>query len=127
MTPAERARQIEKQEFEAECAAIRRRAYERLGMPSPVDERVKQWLAKPYEPSKPPRPLPFIGKQADNSKPNWTPRRPAKLRTVAGTSLTLRQWADYLGITLNALHQRIRRNGSLEAVVARYLHGEQDQ
>lgn len=123
MTPAERARQIAKQEFEAECVPIRRRAYEQLGM-SYTDERVKAWLAKPYEPAKPPRPFRTA---AEKEKREWKPRRPAKLRTVAGTSKTLPQWADELGITLNALHTRIHRNGSLEAVVARYLNEGSDQ
>ena len=126
MTPAERARQIEKQEFEAECPAIRRRAYEQLGMHY-TDERVKEWLAKPYVPGKPARPFRPVVKQVENSEPKPKRRRSGKFRTVGGMTMTLPQWAERLGVTLNALHTRIHRNCSLEAVVVRYLNEGSDQ
>lgn len=51
MTPAERARLIDRQEFEADCAAARRRAYEHLAaLAANKDDRVSDWLKKPYEP-----------------------------------------------------------------------------
>jgi hypothetical protein len=42
-----------------------------------------------------------------------------KPRTIDGESRTLREWADHLGITLNLLHQRMHKLGSLEAAIAK--------
>ena len=124
MTPAEHARQIDKQEFEAECAAIRRRAYARLGVnASEADQRVKAWLAKPYERGSFNLPARIAAKAPAEPRERVKPKRlkHGSKHTVAGTSLTLRQWADHLGITYNNLNQRIHKLGSLQAVVIRYM------
>jgi hypothetical protein len=41
----------------------------------------------------------------------------ARKHSIAGRSLTLREWAGVLGITYNALCQRMHKLGTLEAVV----------
>lgn len=136
MTPAERARLIERQEFEADCAAARRRAYEHLNaLASSNDNQVRQWLNKPYEPgtfirSAPPtsaRPKAESPPRSDSACPSGsrgTGGRPARKHTADGKTLTLQQWAGELGITARALYQRIQNHGSLEAVVARHKKKE---
>lgn len=136
MTPAERARLIDRQEFEADCAAARRRAYEHLdALASSNDDRTRQWLNKPYEPgtfirSAPPIPAkpkpedpPRIVSACANGN-RGTGGRPVHKHTADGKTLTLQQWAGELGTTARALYQRIQNHGSLEAVIARHKKKE---
>ena len=123
MTPAERARLIDKQEFEAECRAVRQRVYARLGIKQAEDRaRVQSVMATPV------RPGVFQHRLAAKSaapKPKKKRQRcvAGQIHTVAGRSLTRRQWADEIGITMNNMHQRVHKHGSVEAVVIRYLGG----
>ncbi|HEV7335548.1 MAG TPA: hypothetical protein VGO06_06225 [Bosea sp. (in: a-proteobacteria)] len=99
MTPAE-AREIEKQEFEAECAAIRQRAYALL-------------RNGPSRPSFSPAPTQLeqiaIGKEA--AGPN------AQLYSHAGRTMTLDDWAKHLGIPYQTLAHRLRQRWPIERVL----------
>ena len=46
------------------------------------------------------------------------PRRIAPQHTVNGISRTMREWAEHLDISQNALSQRVFKLGSLEAAIA---------
>lgn len=105
MTPTERARQIDQQEFAAECKAAldralayskqcrdseRRKVNVYMGRPEKAPERMS---AKPTDPV-----------QAKHN--------------IDGASRTVEGWARHLGITRAALSWRCRKFGSLEAAVA---------
>ncbi|MEP9373526.1 hypothetical protein [Mesorhizobium sp. KR1-2] len=121
MTPAERARLIDKQEFEAECRAVRERVYARLDAKRTADRaHVQGTMAIPVEPAFVKRPA--EAKPAAPTPPHM-PKRVGQPHTVAGRSLTRRQWAEELGITYNAINQMVHRFGSVEAVVIRRLGG----
>lgn len=88
MTPAERARQIDKEEFAAESAAIRQRAYD--------------WLAKQ--------------RPSVKSKPEMRGR--AMVYTALGHSRTLKEWAEASGIRMGVISQRIHcYNWNIEQAV----------
>lgn len=99
MTPAE-ASAIDRREFEAECAAIRQRAYE-LVQRRPVNSTAAQQRRCAPQPKKP--------SQANG--------RPAKRYTVDGITLPLSEWALRVGMTTSALHQRMRKGWTIEEVV----------
>ncbi|MBZ9757859.1 hypothetical protein LB524_21465 [Mesorhizobium sp. ESP6-5] len=118
MTPAERARLIDKQEFEAECRAVRERVFARLGVKQREDRtHVLHAMAKPVQPGQFKRP--FEVQPAE--PPSHKPKRNGRPHTVAGRSLTRRQWAAELGITYNNMNQAVHIHGSVEAVVRRRL------
>lgn len=118
MTPAERARQIDREEFAAECAAVRQRAY------AYVEHRrhearaeLATWLGRPapagvfkveMQPTRRRHVVAALERYRELS---------AKRHTVGGLTMTKRQWADYLGITYSALNTRISRLGSLEVAI----------
>lgn len=118
MTPAERARQIDREEFAAECAAIRQRAYARIGLKPEhkPDPRVRAWV-KREEPKAVFQP---VFKPVVIRRPKLDPRTPP-LHTVEGISLTQRQWAERLGIGVNAMHQRVHRHGSVVAAILKHV------
>ncbi|WKL27192.1 hypothetical protein Q1M63_24560 [Sinorhizobium meliloti] len=118
MTPAERARIIDKEEFAAECAAIRQRAHayvERRRHEARAD--LAHWLGRPAP----------VGVFKPDARPAIRKRTVAALargrdlavkrHTIDGLTMTKRQWADHLGITYSALNTRVSRLGSLEAAV----------
>lgn len=98
MTPAE-AREIDRQEFEAERAAIRQRAYELLRKaPLPA----KPLTAAPQEPSPASR----------------APLGPtAQLHTHNGLTMTLAEWAKHLGLHHRTLAYRLRQKWPIERVL----------
>lgn len=123
MTPAERARLIDQQEFEAECRAVRHRVYSRLGIKQAEDRaRVQRTMAIPVQPAFVKRPVAarqaVLEEQPAEPKPKYVRRHGpiAPVHSIAGRSLTRRQWAAELGITYNAMHQAVHRLGSIEAV-----------
>lgn len=112
MTPAERARLIDQQEFEAECRAIRARAlaYAR-SCQKQERRRVKAWIDAPE--------VIAIHEVPDFNKVHLKARtKRAKLHEVNGEALTLDQWALRIGKSKSALQQRIQKLGSLEAALA---------
>jgi hypothetical protein len=99
MTP-EQARTIDRREFEAECAAIRQRAYA-LVQRRPLNPMAAQKRRRAPQPK----------------KPRTANGRPAKLYTVDGITLPLSDWAVRIGMTASALHQRMRKGWTIEEVV----------
>lgn len=119
MTPEE-AREIDRLEFKAECRAVREHVFAHIADRHGAERaRVLRWMDR--EPPKAvfavktvvaaprPRPVPQLRPRREGCRGD---RRP-----VGDLSMTLREWADHLGITYNNLNQRIHKLGSLEAVV----------
>lgn len=101
MTPAERARLIEKQEFEAEAKAIRQRALA-YAKQRRKQERARIKAITSEKPSEP-KPVLRIGKQA-------------KPFTHNGESRTTEQWAKHLGIAIGTMRWRIKTHGFAAAI-----------
>lgn len=98
MTP-EQAREIDQREFEAECKAIRQRAYALIAMAKPS---IAITPAKPATPS-------FNGGPVGPT---------AKLYFHDGKLLSLRDWAQHLGMPYQRLANRVRRNWPTELVLS---------
>lgn len=105
LTPAERARQIDREEFAAECAAIRERAYFLLANPHRRDEIVERWI-RHAEPKGD-----FNTVVASASKPF---RRPAGLHSAFGHSRTLAQWSEATGLPIGTIRSRLRYGWTVE-------------
>ncbi|SIP96920.1 hypothetical protein SAMN05880582_101208 [Rhizobium sp. RU20A] len=120
-TPAERARQIDREEFAAECTAIRQRAFDRLSQPLRMDATVRASIERGT------RKLTWNGKINAPKPKRSRPTGPApREHQVMGVSLTVQQWADRLGITVNTLHQRAHRQGGMAAAIINHIerHGD---
>lgn len=102
MTPAEHARLIEQQEFEAECNAARLRAQRYVADRRREErERVNAWI------SGAPAFVPFVpAKGKRGAKP--------KLFTHQGQTKTIAQWAESIGVKEHAFRERLRSGMSLE-------------
>ncbi len=112
MTPEE-AREIDRLEFEADCRAARERAFALIAKRHGEERaRVLRWVKneRPKERFNPKPP-----KIKVDCKPSGFA---AKDHAIGGITLTRREWAERLGISLNTFQQRIHRTGSLEAAVA---------
>lgn len=101
MTPAERARLIEKQEFEAEAKALRERA---LAYAEQCRKRERPQI-----------------KASTKNKPNgpkvtFRVGRTPKPYTYNGETRTITQWASYLGISGITMRGRIKRHGFAQAI-----------
>jgi hypothetical protein len=100
MTPTERARQIDKEEFAAECAAARQRAF------AYVSERRKQERQKV-------RSLLGLPPSTDTEQQSpQTGKHGAFLYTVNGETHSLTEWAEILGVSRASLHARLNRGYS---------------
>jgi hypothetical protein len=132
MTPEE-AREIDRLEFEADCRAVRERVFARIAERHGAERaRVLRWVGNerprastrpswPYAPKSAAAKPAITGDVIQPIPPPPLPRsrfRPSLPRSVGTLSMTLREWADHLGITYNSLNQRIHKLGSLEAAVA---------
>ncbi|RFB95346.1 hypothetical protein B5K11_10455 [Rhizobium leguminosarum bv. trifolii] len=105
MTPAERARHIDKQEFAAECKAARERAVAYATRCRKREkEKVKAWLSGAE-----PAPINLAA---------MTIARQPVTHCVNGECRTMDGWAKHLGISKHALIIRRRKLGSLEAAIA---------
>lgn len=102
MTPAERARLIDQQEFEAESKAALRRAlaYSRR---KHEEERCR-----------------VLGIEVAGGNFNNAPPLPfgriAKLYTYGGETKTAAEWAKHLGLNVNTFQARLRKNGLAGAI-----------
>lgn len=101
MTPAERARLIEKQEFEAEAKALRQRALA-YAKQCRKQERARIKAITTEKPSEP-KPVLRIGRQAQPFTHN-------------GETRTIKQWANHLGIAQGSLRMRIKTHGFAAAI-----------
>lgn len=110
MTPAERARLIDEQEFKAECEALRERAFDLFEKKRRDDEIRWQRLNHP-EIEEAER------KQASPVQRNTFTRSSSKLHTFNGQSKTTTEWAEIVGITRSAFVMRLRSGMSLERAI----------
>lgn len=91
MTPAE-AREIDRREFEAECKAIRQRAYALVG-----------------------KARPRLATMPANQSSNHGPVGPTpSLFFHHGKMMSLREWSRYLGVKHSTLLRRIREGWPIE-------------
>jgi hypothetical protein len=105
VTPAERARQIDKEEFAAECAAVRKRALAYAKHCRKAERQRIKALSSGVEPA----PVSFAAMKIG--------REPVK-HCVNGEYRTFDGWAKHLGVTTGALLARRRKLGSLDAAIA---------
>lgn len=141
MTPAERARQIDKEEFEAECAAIRQRAiayssqrrredreaFLAAAAREPVVFTRRRTIHRRRTPMPVVEPMKPTAMIVDPTslKPKVSKPKPKPIRaaieprriTIDGVAMTRREWAEHLGISLSALNTRVSRLGSIEAAI----------
>ena len=103
MTPAERARQIDKEEFEAECADVRKRALENAAVKRAAESvQVEKAIGRRINPSKPP-------KKAPRQKPEKSvrPANPdAKRYSFRGKILTMQEIRVVTGLSTYLINQR---------------------
>lgn len=112
MTTAE-AEEIDRLEFEAECAAIRERAYaivkshrDKKQQTETISAELNEALdAKPY-----------ITRYEPRKK---TPGHAPKLYTAHGKTLTIRQWSAETGISVGTLRFRLAHGWTMEDAVTR--------
>jgi hypothetical protein len=124
MTPAERARQIDAEEFrqDSKRALDRALAYSQ----QKKDERRRAFLVTIYGETGKAMPLWNTLPSGQPAQPNTRPEpaqklrfhgRNAKLHTVNGRSFTVAQWAQELGISIHTLRARSTTSGSVEAAI----------
>lgn len=105
MTPAERARQIDKEEFKAASNAALQKALAYSAHVKKLERmKARAWIGLP-EPE-----TAQISKQPIRRQPN--------LITYDGKQRTLQEWAEHLGVSPSALLQRRRKLGSFEAAIS---------
>jgi hypothetical protein len=114
LTAAERARQIDQEEFEAECSAIRRRAFATLMRKPTRDPRVEQWIKRGSEPAVASF-KPQMAPRNQSVSPNF--RRPATMHEAFGREQSLDQWAQEFGIQRGTLRTRLKLGWTLEAAL----------
>jgi hypothetical protein len=107
MPPTERARQIDKEEFAAECAAIRQRAYARLGLKPQQDKRVERWLRRNVSATR-----------FNRSVPPASLRKPAVMHEAFGKAQSMDQWADEYGIAKGTVRTRLKLGWTLEQALS---------
>lgn len=115
MTPAERARHIDREEFAAECAAIRQRAYQRFGIAPQREARVERWI-KRKEPKRSTKPQ-YVRKAVQ--KASRAHAANAKLYTAFGHTRTLKEWASETGMSANTILNRLNMGWTLEDALTR--------
>ncbi|TCM57830.1 hypothetical protein C8J36_102633 [Rhizobium sp. PP-F2F-G48] len=117
MTPAE-AREIDRQEFEAECAAVRRRLYEHLlKVNGRRDTHVQRCISRGYEA---PRQRFNVATIAHaRMKPSPAARRPAATYEAFGRVQTLEQWANEYGIQIGTIRTRLKLRWTIEAALSK--------
>lgn len=118
MTPAERARQIDRQEFAAECAAIRQRAYAMLGSNLTRDANLDRWIKRKEPKGSIKRPH---RKKMDKATVSSCRARAAgaKLYVAFGHTRTLREWAEATGISRYTIRNRLEIGWTVEDAVSR--------
>ncbi|MBX5023054.1 hypothetical protein [Rhizobium lentis] len=138
MTPAERARQIDKEEFAAECAAIRQRAYDWLASQRPSKPKdMTRGLARLYEACGEEHTLrewseiTGISITTLNTRINvfnWPVERAVtetighfgrrgKEYTINGVTRSVSQWAKLAGISGSVAYTRITSGWPIEAAL----------
>ncbi|MDX0605412.1 hypothetical protein GOD78_30285 [Sinorhizobium medicae] len=104
MTPAERARHIDRKEFEAECRAIRQRALSYANAKRQAERALfEAWLGR--EPAQPPK--------RHGLKPGFKGRT----LTFNGVTKTVSEWSSETGISINTINGRLRAGLPIEEVL----------
>lgn len=104
MTPAERARHIDRKEFEAECRAIRQRALSYANAKRQAERALfEAWLGR--EPAQPPK--------RHGLKPGFKGRT----LTFNGVTKTVSEWSSKTGISINTINGRLRAGLPIEEVL----------
>ncbi|QND20393.1 hypothetical protein HB774_09945 [Rhizobium leguminosarum bv. viciae] len=107
MTPAELARQIDKEEFAAECAAVRQRAFVFLAQRHHAElARTALWLGR-EAPAAKFNPVFTLKPKKVVAPKESKPRATAHRFTHDGQTLTLKEWAAITGISAMSLRSRI--------------------
>ncbi len=101
MNRAERARQIDREEFEAECAAIRKRALAKLSSKPVRDPRVESWIKRTEQ---------------DDATSAWgrAAKDRAKKYPAFGEERTLREWSLEKGVNTSTIRRRLEKGWTLE-------------
>jgi hypothetical protein len=124
MTPAERARQIDKEEFAAECAAVRQRAYALFKVKPQCEKRVREWIRR-IEPKR------SIAKPTQQrnavEKSTRTHAANAVLHEAFGHKRTLNEWAAETGIATNTIRSRLKYGWTIENALTRTVQGHKKQ
>ena len=135
MTQTQLVRITEELVFTAECAAIHKRAMMRVGQrQAKRDQQAREWMPKgigalrfnaiPKMPVATPEPTPKPARA--KRERNKATIGPAKRQTPGpkpvtinrgGKFLTVKQWAETLGISIGTMRSRITRLGSIEAAI----------
>jgi hypothetical protein len=121
MSPAERARQIDKEEFAAECAAIRQRAYAVFDIKPPPEKKVREWIAR-VEPKRTINPRVTIKPMPARTTIMRVARPPAsnaKFYTAFGKTLRLKEWAAETGISHYSIRTRLNLGWTVEDALTR--------
>lgn len=126
MTPSERARQIEREEFEAECAAIRQRAYALLAANKPNDQNAARWI-KRQEPKSSKKMV--KSRKVGVEKAARAHANRAKQYSAFGHTRTLTEWANETGMSRHTIRNRLNIGWSLEDALTRkvQLHSNQSK
>lgn len=113
MTPAERARQIDREEFAAECAAVRQRAaayVERRRYE--VRCEIANWLGR-EAPAQSFRSYPNVHR-VTNRMVSENFRRPAQRWLAFGKEQSIADWAKEYGIAKGTIRTRLRHGWTME-------------
>jgi hypothetical protein len=130
MTPAEHARLTDRQEFEAECNAVRQRAFQRVkDLRQSEKQRIRRWIETPVKDVVPialtieqrERLIRKGALPADHTR-KFNPTI-AKLYRFNGQSRTLADWARIKGISIDTLRARLH-NGVPFATALTMRKGE---
>ncbi len=118
MTPAE-ARQIEREEFAAECAAIRERAlaYAKDHREREV-KRLSAWIRSEGTTVRA-RGMKAESQRTGNQKSGRAVALNAKLFSAFGQKRTLGEWAEESGISLSTIHSRLHRGWTMERALSK--------
>jgi lambda repressor-like predicted transcriptional regulator len=112
MTTAE-AKEIDRLEFEAECAAIRERAYAIVQSHKDKKHHTESISAELNEALDE---KPYITRHEPRKK---TPGHVPKLYTAHGKTLTIAQWSEETGISVGTLRFRLAHGWTMEDAVTR--------
>lgn len=113
MSPTERARQIDREEFDAECAAIRQRAYMMLGVQPPRDAHIDRWI-KRKEPKGGIKPAYRTKVDKAISSSRRVRAANAKLYSAFGKTHSLKEWATETGLSSNTIRNRLNLGWTIE-------------
>ncbi|MGV1752488.1 hypothetical protein [Agrobacterium sp. CG674] len=129
MTPAEHARQIDREEFAAECAAVRERAvaYSRRCQTARAD-RITAWLNENKN-NQTPRPRRVIARPNRNAVEAASRANAAKAKQYVafGQSRSLREWAEETGIVEGTIRSRLNYGWTLEDALRRKVQEHRER